>query len=110
MFHVPHLLASIVLLLTPGPAVLYIVARSVSQGRSAGLVSVYGIEAGSFMHVVATTRGLSALLLSSVLAFTIVKYLGAAHVIYIGLRTILTRETAHLSTYAIRRRALREPE
>jgi threonine/homoserine/homoserine lactone efflux protein len=86
------LLASVVLLLTPGPAVLYIIARSVDQGRRAGLVSVYSIEAGNFLHVVAATLGLSALLLSSALAFSIVKYLGAAYLIYLGLRKLFSHE------------------
>ena len=91
--HLPlFLLASAVLLLTPGPAVLYIIARSVDQGRRAGLVSVCSIEVGNF-H--ARHRGHawpSALLLSSALAFTIVKYLGAAYLIYLGLHKLLARE------------------
>ena len=85
-------IASAVLLITPGPAVLYIVGRSVDQGRRAGLVSVCGIETGNFVHVIAATIGLSALLLSSALAFNIVKYLGAAYLVYLGLRKILTPE------------------
>jgi threonine/homoserine/homoserine lactone efflux protein len=93
--HLPlFLLASALLLLTPGPAVLYIIARSVNQGRRAGLVSVCSIEVGNFMHVIAATLGLSALLLSSALAFTIVKYLGAAYLIYLGLRTLFTRDAS----------------
>ncbi|UCD82886.1 MAG: LysE family translocator [Desulfobacterales bacterium] len=92
--HLPlFILASAVLLVTPGPAVLYIIARSVDQGRRAGLVSVCAIEVGNFMHVIAATLGLSALLLSSALAFTIVKYLGAAYLVYLGLRKIFSRET-----------------
>jgi threonine/homoserine/homoserine lactone efflux protein len=94
--HLPlFILASAVLLLTPGPAVLYIVARSVDQGRRAGLVSVCSIEVGNFMHVIAATLGLSAILLSSALAFTVVKYLGAAYLIYLGLRKLFTAETKH---------------
>ena len=88
------LVAAIVLLLIPGPAVLYIIARSLEQGRRAGLVSVLSIEVGNFMHVLAATLGLSALLLSSALAFTLVKYLGAAYLIYLGLRTLLTHAAA----------------
>lgn len=92
--HLPlFIFASVVLLLTPGPAVLYIVARSVDQGRRAGLVSVCAIETGNFVHVIAATLGLSALLLSSALAFTVVKYLGAAYLVYLGLRKLFTRET-----------------
>jgi threonine/homoserine/homoserine lactone efflux protein len=97
MIDLPHLplflFAAIVLLLTPGPAVLYIIARSVEQGRRAGLVSVISVEVGNFVHVLAATFGLSALLLSSALAFMIVKYLGAAYLIYLGLRTLLTPVT-----------------
>ena len=84
--------ASLVLLLTPGPAVLYIVARSVQQGRTAGLVSVMGIHLGTIVHVTAAAVGLSALLVSSALAFAIVKYLGAAYLIWIGLRTLLAKD------------------
>lgn len=84
------LLASLALLLTPGPAVLYIVARSLDQGRVAGLVSVLSIEVGNFIHVLAAALGLSALLLSSALAFNLVKALGAAYLIYLGLRKIFS--------------------
>jgi threonine/homoserine/homoserine lactone efflux protein len=90
--HLPlFIIASVVLILTPGPAVLYIIARSVDQGRRAGLISVCAIEVGNFMHVLAATLGLSALLLSSALAFTIVKYLGAAYLVYLGLRKLFAR-------------------
>jgi threonine/homoserine/homoserine lactone efflux protein len=84
--------ASVVLLLTPGPAVLYIVARSVEQGRSAGLVSVLGIHLGTIVHITAAAVGLSALVVSSALAFAIVKYLGAAYLIWIGIRTFMARD------------------
>ena len=86
-------LATVVLLLTPGPAVLYIVARSVDQGRRAGLISVLGIEVGNSVHVLAAAFGLSALLASSALAFSAVKYLGAAYLIFLGARKLLSRET-----------------
>jgi threonine/homoserine/homoserine lactone efflux protein len=85
-------IASLVLLLTPGPAVLYIVARSVAQGRTAGLVSVLGIHLGTIVHIVAAAVGLSALLVSSTVAFAIVKYVGAAYLIWMGVRTLLTKE------------------
>src|SRR5262245_59203893 len=80
--------AALVLLLVPGPAVLYIVGRSVAQGRKAGLVSVLGIHAATFLHVLAAALGLSVLLLSSALAFSIVKYAGAAYLVWLGLRKI----------------------
>jgi len=85
--------ASVVLLLTPGPAVLYIVARSVERGRAAGLVSVLGIHLGTIVHITAAAVGLSALIVSSALAFAVVKYLGAAYLIWIGLRTLMTKDT-----------------
>jgi threonine/homoserine/homoserine lactone efflux protein len=84
--------ASVVLLLTPGPAVLFIVARSVQQGRAAGLVSVLGIHLGTIVHIAAAAVGLSALLVQSALAFAIVKYLGAAYLIWIGIRTLMAKE------------------
>jgi threonine/homoserine/homoserine lactone efflux protein len=96
--HLPlFILASAVLILTPGPAVLYIIARSVDQGRRAGLVSVCAIEVGNFMHVLAATAGLSALLLSSALAFTVVKYLGAAYLVYLGLRKLFARDSVRVT-------------
>ncbi len=81
--------AALVLLITPGPAVLYITARSASQGRLAGLVSVLAIETANFLQAAAAALGLSAILLSSALAFDVVKYLGAAYLIYIGVRKLL---------------------
>jgi threonine/homoserine/homoserine lactone efflux protein len=86
------MIASLALLLTPGPAVLYIIARSIDQGRKAGLVSVASIEIGNFVHVVAATLGLSALVLSSATTFMVIKYLGAAYLIYLGLRKLFTHE------------------
>jgi threonine/homoserine/homoserine lactone efflux protein len=84
--------ASLALLLVPGPAVLYITARSANQGRLAGLVSVLAIETANFLQAVAATLGLSAILLSSALAFDIVKYLGAAYLIYLGVRKLFARQ------------------
>jgi threonine/homoserine/homoserine lactone efflux protein len=84
--------ASLALLLVPGPAVLYITARSANQGRLAGLVSVLAIETANFLQAVAATLGLSAILLTSALAFDVVKYLGAAYLLYLGIRKLLVRE------------------
>jgi len=99
VFHLPNLpvflLAALILLLTPGPAVLYIIARSVDQGRLAGFVSVLSIETGNSVHVLAATLGLSAILMSSALAFSIVKYLGAAYLIYLGIRRLLAPDQNH---------------
>jgi threonine/homoserine/homoserine lactone efflux protein len=80
--------AAVALVLVPGPAVIYIVAQSIDQGRIAGLVSALGIGAGGLVHVVAATLGLSSLVLSSATAFTVVKYAGAAYLVLLGLRRI----------------------
>jgi threonine/homoserine/homoserine lactone efflux protein len=85
--------AALALAVVPGPAVLYIVAQSVDQGRLAGLVSALGIGVGGLVHVLAATIGLSSLLASSATAFTIVKYAGAAYLVILGIRRLLTRET-----------------
>ena len=82
------LTATLVLLVTPGPAVTYIVSRSLSEGRRAGLVSTLGIACGGLTHVAAAAFGLSALLASSTVAFSIVKYAGAAYLIWLGIRTL----------------------
>lgn len=88
------LITSLALLVTPGPAVLYIVARSIDQGRGAGIVSALGVGVGTIVHVVAAALGISALLVSSALAFTVVKYLGALYLIYLGLQKLLERTPA----------------
>ena len=85
-------LAAVVLLVVPGPAVAYIVTRSIDQGRAAGLVSMAGIHVGTAVHVAAAALGLSALLASSALLFDAVKYLGAAYLIYLGVRKLLERD------------------
>ena len=85
-------LAALALLLVPGPAVLYITTRSANQGRIAGLVSVLAIETANLLQAVAAALGLSAILLSSALAFNVVKYLGAAYLIYLGIRKLLTSD------------------
>ena len=86
--------ASIVLLLIPGPAVTYIVNRSVADGRAVAFASVAGIELGNFVHVIAATIGLSAVLATSAAAFNVVKWLGAAYLIGVGIKTLLTRPEA----------------
>jgi threonine/homoserine/homoserine lactone efflux protein len=82
---------ALVLLVIPGPAVLYITTRSATHGRRAGLVSVLGVHTGTVVHVLAAVAGLSALLMASATAFSVVKLAGAVYLIYLGLRTIFGR-------------------
>jgi threonine/homoserine/homoserine lactone efflux protein len=85
-------LAALALLAIPGPAVLYIVVQSAEQGRRAGLASVGGVHLGSLVHVAAATAGLSAVIVASALAFNVVKYAGAAYLVYLGIRKLLERD------------------
>ena len=98
MIDTPNLIgfiaASLVVLLFPGPGVIYVVARSVSQGQVAGFVSVAGLSTGAFVHVLAAALGLSAILLTSALAFSVLKVVGAAYLIYLGVQILLTRNHA----------------
>jgi threonine/homoserine/homoserine lactone efflux protein len=84
--------ATLILVFMPGPNTLYIIARSIQQGRKAGIVSSLGVQLGTLLHIAAAAFGLSALLLSSALAFNVVKYAGAAYLIYLGVKTLLTKE------------------
>lgn len=84
------LVASAVLILTPGPAVLYIFARSLGQGRMAGMASVGGIAVGDLVHAIGAALGVSAIIASSALAFSALKYAGAAYLIYLGVRKFLS--------------------
>jgi len=100
--------ATVILLLIPGPAVLYVLARSVDQGRKAGLASCSGIATGSLVHVMAATLGLSALLLSSAVAYSMVKYAGAAYLFYLGIKKLRERpladgEVKHVPALPLRR-------
>jgi threonine/homoserine/homoserine lactone efflux protein len=82
-------LTAVALLLIPGPAVLYVVVQSAEQGRRVGLASVAGLHLGTLVHVAAATVGLSALIVASAVAFSVVKYAGAAYLIYVGIRKLL---------------------
>jgi threonine/homoserine/homoserine lactone efflux protein len=84
--------ASLALAVVPGPAVLYIVAQSVHGGRRAGVVSAFGVSTGGMFHVLAAVIGLSAVLAASAEAFTVVKLAGAAYLVYLGVRTLLSRD------------------
>ena len=100
-------IASLALLLIPGPAVIYVLNRSVSDGREAGLAAVAGLELGNLVHVIAASVGLSAVLATSATAFNVVKWLGAGYLIFVGLRTLATRPQVieSLSTSVSRRRS-----
>jgi len=85
--------AALVLLAIPGPAVLYIVGRSIGHSRNAGFVSALGIGVGTLVHTVAAAVGLSALLMSSATAFSAVKYLGAAYLVFLGVQRLRSHES-----------------
>lgn len=82
------LIASIVLAVTPGPGVLYIVTRSLTQGRRFGLASVAGVALGNLGNAVGASIGLAAVFAASALAFTLVKYLGALYLLYLGIHAV----------------------
>jgi len=87
-------LASVALVVVPGPAVIYILTRSVSQGRDAGLVSAVGVNLGSSVHVLAAVAGLTVLLANSAAAYTTLKWAGVAYLAWIGMRTLLKKDEA----------------
>src|SRR2546423_15709539 len=83
--------AGLLLNITPGPDTLYILGRSASQGWRGGMVAAFGIGAGLFVHTFSAAVGLSALLAASATAFTVIKWVGAAYLVYVGLSLLLTR-------------------
>src|SRR5215216_6300429 len=83
--------ASLLLAVTPGPAVLYIVTRSVSHGRLSGLASVAGVAVGNLGNAIGASLGLAALFAVSSVAFTVVKYLGALYLVWLGVQALRTR-------------------
>ena len=111
MTFIPFLLAALVLAITPGPGIAYVVARTVAGGRTEGLASCLGTGLGGLLHVMAAALGLSIMVAQSAAAFTVVKYLGAAYLIYLGIR-LLRREASGVALPAVRamgaRRALLE--
>ena len=84
--------ASLALLAIPGPAIIYVVTRSIEHGRTAGMVSMLGVETGTFAYALAAAAGLSGLIAASVTAFTVVKYAGAAYLLYLGVRKLRERD------------------
>jgi threonine/homoserine/homoserine lactone efflux protein len=87
-------LAAFILIIIPGPAVLFVIARSIEQGRLAGIVSVLGISVGAMVHATSAAVGISAIFAASAVAFSAVKYLGAAYLIYLGISTLLAKTVA----------------
>ncbi len=83
--------AGLLLNLTPGPDVLYIVSNGLRGGARAGVVAALGITAGCFVHIFAATVGVSALMVASATAFTVLKWMGAAYLVYVGLRLLLSK-------------------
>ncbi len=98
MLTLPDLLvfvtATLILLLTPGPAVFYIVGRTMDEGRLAGAVSILGISVGTLVHIAAAAFGVSIIFASSEMAFNLMKLAGAAYLIYLGFRTWQSKTTA----------------
>ncbi|CAN5330076.1 LysE family translocator [soil metagenome] len=98
---VPFVLASAILVLIPGPAVMYIVSTGVSRGRRAAIASVLGIETGAVVHVVAAAVGASALVASSAVAFSVLKYAGALYLFYLGWKTLRSSDSPLVNRVAI---------
>ncbi|WP_042877586.1 LysE family translocator [Cupriavidus necator] len=92
MSFIPFLIAAVVLAITPGPGVAYVVARTVAGGRSEGLASCFGTGLGGMLHVLAGTLGLSLIIAQSAMAFNLLKYLGAAYLVYLGIRMLMRKE------------------
>ena len=92
MSFLAFLFAAIVLAITPGPGMAYVVARTVAGGRSEGLASCFGTALGGLLHVVAAALGLSLIVAQSALAFNVIKYLGAVYLVYLGIGLLLRRD------------------
>jgi len=92
MTFLAFLFAAVVLAITPGPGIAYVVARTVAGGRSEGLASCFGTGLGGLLHVLAAALGLSLLVAQSAIAFNMVKYIGAAYLIYLGVRLLRQKE------------------
>ncbi len=88
----PFLLAATLLAITPGPGIAYVVARTISGGRTEGLASCFGTSLGGLVHVLASSLGLSLIIAESAMAFNLLKYIGAAYLVYLGLKILLSNE------------------
>ncbi len=92
MSFLTFLVAALILAITPGPGIAYVVARTVAGGRAEGLASCFGTAVGGMLHVLAAATGLSVLVAQSAVAFTIVKYVGAVYLVYLGARLLLQKD------------------
>lgn len=92
---IPFVIASAILVLIPGPAVLYIVSTGIGRGRRMALASMLGIETGALFHVAAAALGLSAVVASSTVAYSVIKYAGAAYLIYLGIKTLRNHDDSN---------------
>lgn len=90
---IPFLMAALVLAVMPGPGITYVVARTIAGGRAEGLASCLGASLGGLIHVLAAALGFSALVAQSAWAFSIVKYVGAAYLFYLGVRVLMSRQS-----------------
>lgn len=100
--------ASIVLVLVPGPDMAYMLTRAVAQGRRAGSMAALGINVGAYVHLAAAIAGISALLLTSAVAFAMLKWAGAAYLCYLGIRALTSRDVmADLTRSEVSGRSLR---
>lgn len=104
---IAFLLAAVVLAITPGPGMAYVVARTVSGGRTEGLASCLGTGVGGMLHVLAGALGISLVVAQSALAFSLLKYAGAAYLVYLGIRLLLRKtaaaEAVKVSSQGVRR-------
>jgi len=94
MSFLAFVLAAVVLAITPGPGIAYVVARTVAGGRAEGLASCFGTGIGGMLHVFAAALGLSLIIAQSAVAYNLVKYLGAAYLVYMGIRLLLRKDQA----------------
>ncbi|WP_046212977.1 LysE family translocator [Paenibacillus wulumuqiensis] len=101
-------LSSILLNITPGSDTIYILSRSMFQGRQAGLMSVYGIVSGSLVHTLLAGLGLSLILMQSALAFNLVKWIGAGYLIWMGIRALMARKEEGTMLKQVEQRPLRK--
>lgn len=95
------LTAALILSITPGPGIIYTLVRSLNGGRSEGIASALGLSVGGLVHVIAAAIGISSLLMASAITFALVKYAGAAYLIYLGLRTLLSQDTLSINADAV---------